>query len=137
MVNGERIDGRQAVWLALIVAALTALAVIDIADHSRTIPLVLLVFGPLAASLLANRRVTAAVGGYTVALTIAIGAADGFFLTERHVILLGAVIGAAILATFVASMRSRLEAEQRRTAMLLSRARVLADAGAVLDRSLN
>jgi serine phosphatase RsbU (regulator of sigma subunit) len=37
----------------------------------------------------------------------------------------------------VASVRSRLEAEQRRTAMLLSRARVLADAGAVLDRSLN
>jgi serine phosphatase RsbU (regulator of sigma subunit) len=137
IMNGERIDGRQAVWLALIVAALTVMAVIDIADHSRTIPLVLLVFGPLAASLLASQRVTAAVGGYAVALTMAIGTADGFFLTERHVILLVAVVGAAILATFVASVRSRLEAEQRRTATLLSRARVLADAGAVLDRSLN
>ncbi|MDX6661278.1 MAG: hypothetical protein QOJ55_2100, partial [Solirubrobacteraceae bacterium] len=83
MVNGERIDGRQGTWLALIVAALTAVAVIDIVDHSRTIPLVLLVFGPLAASLLASRRVTAAVGGYAVALTIAVGAADEFFLTER------------------------------------------------------
>jgi serine phosphatase RsbU (regulator of sigma subunit) len=137
MPKGERIDRRQGPWLALIVAALTAVAVIDIADDSRTVPLVLLVFGPLAAALLSSRRVTAAVGGYSVALTIAIGAADGFFLAERHVILLGAVIGAAIVATFVASMRSRLEAEQRRTATLLSRARVLADAGAVLDRSLN
>jgi GAF domain-containing protein len=137
MANREWSDGRQGLWLALIVSGLTAVAVIDIADDSRTVPLVLLVFGPLAASLLSSRRVTAAVGAYTVALTIAIGAADGFFLSERHVILLGAVIVAAILATFVASMRSRLEAEQRRTATLLSRARVLADAGAVLDRSLN
>jgi GAF domain-containing protein len=137
MANREWSDGRQGLWLALIVSGLTAVAVIDIADDSRTVPLVLLVFGPLAASLLSSRRVTAAVGAYTVALTIAIGAADGFFLSERHVILLGAVIVAAILATFVASMRSRLEAEQRRTAKLLSGARVLADAGAVLDRSLN
>ena len=137
MANREWSDGRQGLWLALIVSGLTAVAVIDIADDSRTVPLVLLVFGPLAASLLSSRRVTAAVGAYTVALTIAIGASDGFFLSERHVILLGAVIVAAILATFVASMRSRLEAEQRRTATLLSRARVLADAGAVLDRSLN
>jgi serine phosphatase RsbU (regulator of sigma subunit) len=135
MAYGERM--RQGLWLALITVALTAVAVIDIADDSHTVPLVLLVFGPLAASLLSNRRVTGAVGGYTVALAIAIGAADGFFLTERHIILLGAVIGAGILATSVASMRSRLEAEQRRTAMLLSRSRVLADAGAVLDRSLN
>ena len=137
MADRERIDRRQGPWLALIMAALTAVAVIDIADDSRTLPLVLLVFGPLAASLLSSRRVTAVVGGYTVALTIAIGAADGFFLGERHVILLGAVLAAAILATFVSSVRSRLEAEQRRTATLLSRARVLADAGAVLDRSLN
>ena len=137
MANRDWAHGRQGLWLALILGALTAVAVIDIADHSRTLPLVLLAFGPLAASLLSSRRITAAVGAYTVALTIAIGAADGFFLAERHVILLGAVIVAAILATFVASMRSRLEAEQRRTATLLSRARVLADAGAVLDRSLN
>jgi serine phosphatase RsbU (regulator of sigma subunit) len=137
MAKGHRIDGRQGFWLAAIFAALTALAVIDIADDSRTIPLVLLVFGPLAASLLSSPLVTGAVGGYAVALTVAIGAADGFFLSERHIILLVAVAGAAILTTFVASVRSRLEAEQRRTATLLSRARVLADAGAVLDRSLN
>ena len=55
MVKGERIDRRQEPWLALIVAALTAVAVIDIADDSRTVPLVLLLFGPLAASLTRRR----------------------------------------------------------------------------------
>src|SRR5205085_6333328 len=59
-----------------------------------------------------------------------------FLLAERGVILLIAVVGASVVALFVASMRSRLEAEQRRTATLLASARVLADAGAVLDRSL-
>jgi serine phosphatase RsbU (regulator of sigma subunit) len=137
MADGERIDGRQALWLAAILAATTAVAVIDIADDSRTLPLVLLVFGPLAAGLVSSVLVTAVVGAYVFALAIAIGAADGFFLAQRSVVVMGAVLGATVLAAFVASMRSRLEAEQRRTATLLSRARVLADAGAVLDRSLN
>jgi serine phosphatase RsbU (regulator of sigma subunit) len=137
MADGERIDGRQALWLAAIFAGLTAVAVVDIADDSRTVPLAVLVFGPLASGLVSRRLVTAAVGAYAFALVIAISAADGFFLAERCIILLGVVLGAAVFGTFVASMRSRLEAEQRRTAILLSRARVLADAGAVLDRSLN
>jgi serine phosphatase RsbU (regulator of sigma subunit) len=136
MADGE-FDGRRGLWLALITAAMTAVAVIDIIDDSRTVPLVLLIFGPLATALVCGRLLTAAMGGFSLALAIAIGLADHFFLAERHVILLGAVAGASALAVFIASMRTRLEAEQRRAAVLLSRARVLADAGAVLDRSLN
>src|SRR5436305_5358136 len=128
---------RERVWTALIVAAMTVLALVDAVTNSRVVPIVLLVLGPLAAAIRLSRAATAGVGVYAVVLAVALGGVGGSFLSSGHVVAMLAVGAAALLATVVASVRARLEALQARTAALLARARFLADAGAVLDRSLN
>jgi len=128
---------RERAWPALIVAAMTALALVDAVTNSRVVPIVLLVLGPLAAAIRLGRGATAGVGGYAFVLAVALGGVGGSFLSSGHLVAMLAVGAAAVLATVVASVRARLEALQARTAALLARARFLADAGAVLDRSLN
>jgi serine phosphatase RsbU (regulator of sigma subunit) len=116
---------------------MTGLAIVDVITDSRVVPIVLLVLGPLAAAIRFSATSTAWVGAYAFALAVALGEVEGSFLSSRHVVALVAVGGAAVLATVIASVRARLEVLQARTAGLLARARFLADAGAVLDRSLN
>ena len=128
---------RVAAPVALVLAAMTGLAVVDVITDSRVVPIVLLVLGPLAAAIRFSPAITAGVGAYAFALAVALGELEGSFLSSWRVVALLAVGGAAVLATVIASVRARLEALQARTAGLLARARFLADAGAVLDRSLN
>src|SRR5438067_2526262 len=112
-------------WLALIVAAMTGLAVVDVITDSRVVPIVLLVLGPLAAAIRFSPAITAGVGAYAFTLAVALGELEGSFLSSWHVVALLAVGGAAVLATVIASVRARLEALQARTAGLLARARFL------------
>src|SRR3989440_734687 len=128
---------RERAWPALIVAAMTVLALVDAVPNSRVVPIVLLVLGPLAAAIRLGRDATAGVGGYAFVLAVALGGVGGSFLSSGHLVAMLGVGAAAVLAPVVASVRARLEALQARTAALLARARFLADAGAVLDRSLN
>src|SRR2546421_375103 len=94
-------------------------------------------FAAEKAALRLGRGATAGVGGYAFVLAVALGGVGGSFLSFGPLVAMLAVGAAAVLATVVASVRARLEALQARTAALLARARFLADAGAVLDRSLN
>lgn len=124
-------------WLVVVLAATTVLAAVDALAGTGVVLITPLVLAPPAAAVRLRPRAVVGVSVYAIVLALGLGLVDGIFGTARHLVAVVAVAGAAALATAIASTRERLESERRRASALLARERFLADAGAVLDRSLN
>jgi PAS domain S-box-containing protein len=65
-----------------------------------------------------------------VADALALGAIDGMFMNREHLVTVLAVVTVALTAFYVARLRERLELQDRRS-------KLMADAGAALQRSLD
>ncbi|MCW2991090.1 MAG: hypothetical protein JWM73_1684 [Solirubrobacterales bacterium] len=121
---------RRGVLTAL--ALLVAIVTVDVAS-SPTILISLLVVVPLAATLTCVPRTVAAIGALTFATAIVMGAVDGLFLAERHlvgllVVLSGGIVGtvAARSRVALADLRDTESAAYRRIALLDRSSRLIA-----------
>ncbi|MEA2478789.1 MAG: hypothetical protein QOJ07_711, partial [Thermoleophilaceae bacterium] len=130
-VNGrgtrEAITARWFAGALLLAAALVAL---DIALRTKIVVIALLALPPLVAAMRCGTARTGVVGVACLLLGIVLGITDHMFGSREHVIDVSAVAAVGLAAVYVARARSRLERSARR-------ARMLARAGSVLQRSLD
>jgi PAS domain S-box-containing protein len=117
-------------WFAGSLVAALVLTVIDLALTDKLVLLPLLSLPPLAAAIGAGIARTALVGVVCVLLTIALGGPDDMFGTREHVVDVLTTAAISFGACWIARVRVRLwDAE--------GRSKLVADAGAALQRSLD
>jgi serine phosphatase RsbU (regulator of sigma subunit)/anti-sigma regulatory factor (Ser/Thr protein kinase) len=128
-VAGAERARRSFDWVVGVALALdTAIAVVDAVTAVVLINLV--VFGPLVAAIRSGPRGTALVSAYALALAIYEGIPHDIFGTPDHVVRCAGIAVTGALAIWGAWLRERAAAGQRRAALL-------ADAGALLNASLD
>jgi serine phosphatase RsbU (regulator of sigma subunit)/PAS domain-containing protein len=117
-------------WFAGSLAAALLLTAVDLALGNKLVLLPLLALPPLGAAVGSGRLRTAIVGAVCVVLTIAMGAPDDMFATREHLVDIVTVAAIAVAAYWIARVRERLHAAEKRS-------KLVADAGAALQRSLD
>jgi PAS domain S-box-containing protein len=117
-------------WFAGSLAAALVLAAIDLALVNKLVLLPFLALPPLTASIGSGRLRTAVVGAVCVVLAIVLGVPDDMFASQEHVVDILTVLAVSVAAYWIARMRERLHAAERRS-------KLVADAGAALARSLD
>jgi hypothetical protein len=117
-------------WFAGALLGALVLAAIDLALGDKLVLLPLLCLPPLAASMGAGVFRTGAVGAVCVVLTLALGAPDDMFGTREHLVDVFTTVAVAAGACWIARVRERLRHAERRS-------KLIADAGAALQRSLD
>src|SRR4051794_1581059 len=117
-------------WFAGSLVAAAALTVLDLAVSNKLVLLPFLALPPLTASIGSGRLRTAVVGAVCVMLAIALGGADGMFASREHVVDVLTIAAVAVAAYWIARVRERLHAAE-------GRSKLVADAGAALQRSLD
>ena len=117
-------------WLALGLALVTLIAVIDAVLGTRAVLIELVIIGPLAAGIRLTGRLTAVVAVYALAAAVLLGVTDRIFGTQEHLIDLLIVVLASGLAVVAARLRSRREAAARLLAAQLAVTASLAEAPA-------
>ena len=120
----QRTDGARLAGLALALALEAALVIADVAIPGEVILTSAYLIAPLALALVAGPRVVAATGVLSIALAIASGVWNDFFLTTDHVMRCSIVALATLLALL--SARARRDAVEAR--LLTEEARRSADA---------
>ncbi|HEV7808154.1 MAG TPA: SpoIIE family protein phosphatase [Solirubrobacteraceae bacterium] len=120
----QRADRARLAGLALALALEAALVIADVAIPGEVILTSAYLIAPLALALVAGPRVVAATGALSVALALASGLWNGFFLSADHVMRCSIVTLAAGLALL--SARARRSAVEAR--LLTEEARRSADA---------
>jgi PAS domain S-box-containing protein len=151
MGSRERRSSASRLWIALALAVLATISVIDAITGSRVILVPLLVAGPLLAALGASRVETARISVLAIALAVALGGFDDIFGSLRHAVLIVSIATGGGLATALTSVRERLQAAEetarhaetsaRRTATESDQARrraaLLARAGELFSSGLD
>lgn len=121
-------------WVLLALAADLVLAVLDIATGARLLTTIFLV-PPLALALVEPAGAVAGVAVASVALALASGAWDHYFLSGEHLYRVGVVLGSSVLAVFGARLRVRALAARDRMGLLAEIAQI-ADGRLAADESL-
>ena len=117
-------------WFAGSLAVAFVLAAIDAALQDKLILLPLLALPPLTASIGSGRLRTCVVGAVCVVLAILLGWPDGMFASREHVVDVATIAIVGVAAYWIARVRERLNAAE-------GRSKLVADAGAALQRSLD
>ena len=117
-------------WFAGSLVAAFVLMAVDLALSNKLVLLPFLALPPLTASIGSGRMRTAIVGAVCVLLTIALGGPDGMFASSEHVVDALTVLAVSIAAYWIARVRERLHSAEKRS-------KLVADAGAALQRSLD
>jgi PAS domain S-box-containing protein len=117
-------------WFAGSLAAALVLTAVDLSLGNKLVLLPLLALPPLVAAVGSGRMRTALVGAACVALTILLGWPDDMFGSREHVVDVITVAAISVVAYWIARVRERLHAAEKRS-------KLVADAGAALQRSLD
>ena len=112
MPTSRRLDR----WVAVPLAALLAVAALDVVLGENVALVALLILGPLLASLRLDSLHTAVVAAVALALSLALGIANDTFLGADHITREVAVVLAGAVAIWLA----RLRVERERAAVLLA-----------------
>jgi PAS domain S-box-containing protein len=106
------------------------LAAIDLALENKLVLLPLLALPPLTASIGSGRLRTALVGVLCLVLAVLLGGPDGMFASSEHIVDVATIAAVAVAAYWIARVRERLHSAE-------GRSKLVADAGAALQRSLD
>src|SRR3954471_1297924 len=117
-------------WFAGSLVAAFVLTAIDLALSSKLVLLPFLALPPLTASIGSDRLRTAVVGAVCVALAVVLGSPDDMFGSREHAVDVLTVLAVSVAAYWIARVRERLHAAEQRS-------KLVADAGAALQRSLD
>ena len=117
-------------WFAGSLVAAFVLMAADLALSNKLVLLPFLALPPLTASIGSGRMRTAIVGAVCLVLTIALGGPDGMFASSEHVVDVLTVLAVSVAAYWIARIRERLHTAEKRS-------KLVADAGAALQRSLD
>ncbi len=123
-------------WVVLALAADAALAIVDVVTGRSTILTTTFLVPPLALALVAPAELVATVAAVSVALAVASGAWNDYFLAGEHLYRLGVVIGSCLLAVLAARLRVRAMTARDRAGLLAEIAQI-ADGRLTLDASLD
>ena len=103
----------EAFWLALAVGVMLVLFALDAATAAQANLIGLFAVPPFIAAVGTGRRETAAVAVLVVVLALVSGVVDDFFGSFEHLVKVGLLILAGLLATHVAMIRERAEVSSR------------------------
>jgi serine phosphatase RsbU (regulator of sigma subunit)/PAS domain-containing protein len=117
-------------WFAGALVAAFLVAGIDLITERNLILIELLAVPPLIAAVGSGAGRTLTVAALCAVLAVALGATDDVFLMREHVVTVVAVVAVAAAAVYIAWVRERQVAQERRS-------KLMADAGAALQRSLD
>ena len=117
-------------WFAASLAVACVIAVTDAATGARVVLVAVLVLPPLIAAVGAGSARAAIVGAVSTVLAIVLGVPDDFFGSRSHLVDTAVVAGVSAIAYWIARLRERLEAGERRS-------KLVADSGAALQRSFD
>jgi serine phosphatase RsbU (regulator of sigma subunit)/PAS domain-containing protein len=117
-------------WFVGALLATLALGVGDALFGEGWTVIPLLAVPPLVAAVRSGPLRTAALAGVGVVLAIGLGVPDEIFGEREHIVTIVAVFVVGGMAVYVAWLRERLEEQERRS-------KLVADAGAALQRSLD
>ncbi len=132
---GRLARGRSRRWTLFSFALTTALALPDLITGKSTIPVALLIVGPLVASAQSTTRQVAGVAAWATILAVIVGGAIDGFTTRNEYMRLLIMVAGGVLTIWTTSIRQSRE----RTADLLGAqatvARVLASSESLADAS--
>ena len=103
----------EAFWLALAVGVMALLFVLDAATAAQANLIGLFAVPPFIAAVGTGRTQTAAVAALAVVVGLVAGAVDDFFGSFEHLVKIGLLALAGLLATHVATIRERAEVSSR------------------------
>jgi PAS domain S-box-containing protein len=106
-------------WALGSVGAIFLVAVADLVSGESVSLLPLLLLGPLLASIGAGPVRAAAVALLATLVALPLGAADGIFATDRHIVYLTLVAAGGFVGALVAGLRQRQDAQVRAAGELL------------------
>jgi PAS domain S-box-containing protein len=119
-------------WAILSLGLATAIALVDALVGGAAVIIALLVIAPFLASARLGPRPTAVVGGYAVALAVALGVPNDILGEEGHLVRVAIVAAGAAISVWVASLSARLHASRDQLAAILEG---VADGVTAQDRS--
>jgi PAS domain S-box-containing protein len=117
-------------WFAGSLLAALALGAVHLALTDTLVLLPLLALPPLAASIGSGPMRTAIVGAVCMVVAVALGGPDEMFATDEHLVDILTIAAVSVAAYWIARVRERLRQAERRS-------KLVADAGAALQRSLD